>query len=45
MNSQNSFTAEPNQASRCLSHLCIGIDVSKAKLDAATILGEKYRDA
>lgn len=41
MNAQNSFTAEPNQASR---RLCIGIDISKAKLDAATLLGEKYRD-
>lgn len=38
MNSQNRFTAEPSQ------RLCIGIDVSKAKLDAATMLSGKYRD-
>jgi transposase len=44
MNTEHFFTAKPDSAGIAPTVLSIGIDVAKAKLDAAAMLAEKYRD-
>jgi transposase len=44
MATQSPFPAKPESAGAALTVLYFGIDISKAKLDAAAMLGQKYRD-
>jgi transposase len=44
MATQSPFPAKPESAGVTPTVLYIGIDISKAKLDAAAMLGQKYRD-
>jgi transposase len=44
MDPQSSFPAKPESVNVAPVPLYIGIDISKAKLDAAALIGQKYRD-